>query len=85
MDDRISLRHDFYVTNLRATYIELSECISIVYVGFLFCLTAMFQYLIYSDVFPCKSMLIITVKQEADYCLRSERHANAEDKKPMSS
>jgi len=48
-----------------------------------FSLKAMFQCLIYSDVFPCKSMLIITVKQEANYCLKSERHAKAEYKKPM--
>ena len=39
----------------------------------------------YKDTFPCKSILLITVKQESLYWLKSERHGKVEDKGPMPS
>ena len=39
----------------------------------------------YKDTFLCKSILLITVKQESLYWLKSERHGKVEDKGPMPS
>ena len=73
-----NFRPDFFVLNLTADYIQLFECISSVYV-------VIFKCKAKRDVLPCKSILLITVKQEVNYWLKSERHGKAEDKKPMPS